>query len=718
MIARVKLTAVVVAFALGSALAAQPPSDGAAGSLEKTARSFVELLNRGEFAKAVEGFDATMQKVLPPDELKKTWEKVVGDAGDYQKQLGSRLESRGKYKTAFVTCQFAKKKLDARVVFDADGKIAGLFFGPAKPQGAEEIWEGTLKVGAMELRLVFHLFKQADGKYAGTMDSPDQGATGLPLDEVSVKGDAVRLEMKNLKIVYEGQRDKAGQEIKGEFKQAGQTFPLMLRKVTKPKETKRPQTPQKPYPYEEEEVRYENKKGGVTLAGALTRPRSGGPFPAVVLITGSGAQDRDETIFGHKPFLVIADYLTRRGIAVLRVDDRGVGGSTGKVEDATSADFADDVLAGVTFLKGRKDIDGSKVGLIGHSEGGIIAPLVASRSRDVAFIVLLAGTGLPGDEILYLQGAAILRVGGADADKLARQRATQEAIFTVVRQEKDNAAAEKKIREAVKGLASKFDKKDSKDAVDTMPMLEGQLKRVMTPWFRHFLTYDPRPALRGVTCPVLALNGEKDVQVPAGVNLKEIEAALKEAGNKDVTVRELPGLNHLFQTCKTGAVSEYGSLEETMSPAALASIAEWIVQRTGATVAAAGADPKDAAKEEAARLEGEWSMVSGEIGGQPMPEAYRKNMKRVAKDGETTVTMGGQLFMKAKFTVDPSKTPKHIDYAMTGGPTKGKTQLGIYELDGDTVKFCFGPVGQDRPADFTAKEGSGRTLSVWKRVKK
>lgn len=553
----------------------QPPKK----SLEETARAFVELLRKEEFAKATSDFDATMLKVLPADKLQTTWEKVLADAGSYKKCLASRLEKSGKYEIVVVTCQFTRKKMDARVVFDMEGKITGLFFRSPAPTGVEEIWEGKLKLGETGIRLVFHLFKQKDGSYAGTMDSPDQGAKGIALDEVSFKENTLRLELKSARIVYEGKVASTGKEISGKFKQAGQSFPLNLKRVAKLKEVRRPQTPRKPYPYEEIEVAYENKKGGIKLAGALTLPRGKGPFPAALLITGSGAQDRDETILGHKPFLVLADYLTRRGIAVLRVDDRGVGGSSGKVDQATSADFADDVLAGVNFLKARKDINASQIGLIGHSEGGIIAPLVASRSRDIAFIVLLAGTGLPGEKILYLQGAAILKVAGADAERLALQKAVQERMFAILRQEHDMARAEKKIRAALKDLA-KDGKNANKELVEALPLLEGQIQMVLSPWFRHFLDHDPRPALSKVTCPVLALNGARDLQVDAGANLQAIAAALKAGGNQDFTIRELPNLNHLFQTSKTGAVSEYGVIEETIAPVVLEAIADWILKRT------------------------------------------------------------------------------------------------------------------------------------------
>ncbi len=579
-LARSSLSALAVGLASLSTLLADPKTENKPAPREPAARAFLRLLEKGDFAQAVNSFDATMRKVLPADELKKTWHKVAGQAGTFQKQRGSRTKASGKLDIVMVTCDFTRATLDARLVFDKDGKIAGLLFKKPNFKGAQEIWEGTLKAGAVEVRLVIHLYRQNDGSYAGTLNSPDQGASGIVFDDVQIKKDTIRLAMNSPKLTFEGKRDKDGRLV-GDFTQAGHSFPLRLKKVAKVHQSRRPQLPKKPYPYDEIEVAYENKKGGGKLAGTLTVPRSRGPFPAVLLITGSGPQDRDETIFGHKPFLVLADYLTRRGIAVLRVDDRGVGGSTGNTRDATTADFADDVQAGVDFLKGRREINAAQIGLIGHSEGGIIAPLVASRSHGIAFIVMLAGTGLRGEQVLYDQGAAILKATGADAATLARQKAIQERMFAVVRKEKDNAAAEKKIKAAIQELTATLDKKEKKEMTAAMPALEGQTKMLLTPWFRYFLQYDPRPALRKVTCPVLALNGEKDLQVDARVNLKAIAGALKEGGNKDFTTRELPGLNHLFQTCKTGAVSEYGAIEETFAPAALETIGDWILKRTG-----------------------------------------------------------------------------------------------------------------------------------------
>jgi fermentation-respiration switch protein FrsA (DUF1100 family) len=343
------------------------------------------------------------------------------------------------------------------------------------------------------------------------------------------------------------------------------SLPLVLERTEKTPELHRPQEPKSPYPYRVEEVVYEN--AGITLAGTLTLPDSGAPFPAVLLISGSGAQDRDETMFGHRPFLVLADNLTRRGIAVLRVDDRGVGGSTGDLSQATSEDLADDVLAGVEYLKTREEINPQQIGLIGHSEGGIIAPIVAVQSPDVAFIVMMAGTGLPGEDILYTQGALIARANGVSEEEIAQNRVLQERLFAVLKQEQNDTVAEEKLREILDETELSEENKQT------------QIQTMLTPWFRYFLTYDPAPTLMNVQIPVLAINGEKDLQVPPKENLQAIEEALEAGGNQDYTIKELPGLNHLFQTAQTGLPSEYAKIEETMSPSALTVIGDWIVHQ-------------------------------------------------------------------------------------------------------------------------------------------
>ena len=445
----------------------------------------------------------------------------------------------------------------------------------AQSPNLEGVWEGTLSVSGASLRLIFKITKAPDGALTAKLDSPDQGALDLPVDSVNVDGSSVRFEMKRFLSSFEAKINPEFTEMNGNWKQGGLELPLVMKRTEKATKLNRPQEPQKPFPYNDEEVSYENKKAGNKLAGTLTTPRDNkGPFPAVILITGSGAQDRNEEIFGHKPFLVLADHLTRQGVAVLRVDDRGVGGSTGTGATATTEDFADDVLAGVEYLKSRKEIDPKHIGLIGHSEGGIIAPMLATRSGDIAFIVLMAGTGLPGEEIIHLQAELIAKAAGSGEKEIAESRKMQERIFAVIKSEKDPKEAEKKLNalrdEITAGMPEDMKKAGADKALD------AQFKSVNSPWFRYFTTYDPRPALTKVKCPVLAINGERDLQVPYKENLGAIEAALKAGGNKDFTIIKLPELNHLFQKAQTGSPSEYGKIEETISPLALQTISDWI----------------------------------------------------------------------------------------------------------------------------------------------
>lgn len=434
-------------------------------------------------------------------------------------------------------------------------------------------WEGALHVGAVDVRLGFKI-EQKDGVLTATMDSIDQGARNIPVEKATFADGKLTFELVKLKISYTGQLSEDGKVVKGEWKQGGATFPLELKLIDKPSEVKRPQTPKKPYPYTEEELVFENKAANVKLAGTFTKPKGDGPFRAVILITGSGPQDRDETLFNHKPFLVIADHLTRKGIAVLRYDDRGVGKSTGKFSEATTADFASDVRAAVAFLKQRKDVKG--IGLIGHSEGGVIAPMVAADSADVAFIVLLAGTGLPGDELLIMQGQALLIAAKADEKALKLQRDTQMKLFKLVREGADAKSIKAALDDMRKELPEDIQKKSSSEISSQLQQTE---KSLTSPWIKWFLMHDPRTSLRKVKCPVLALNGDKDVQVPMKENLGEIEKALKEAGNMNVEIRKFAGLNHLFQTCTTGLPAEYGKIEETIAPAVLEAMSDWIAKQ-------------------------------------------------------------------------------------------------------------------------------------------
>lgn len=328
---------------------------------------------------------------------------------------------------------------------------------------------------------------------------------------------------------------------------------------------KRPQTPVPPFPYASEDVTYTNPASGLTLAGTLTQPSEGGPHPAVVLISGSGTQDRDGTIFEHRPFAVMADAFTRRGIAVLRVDDRGAGGSDRGPLDVTSADFATDVGASVAFLRGRDDIDPARIGLVGHSEGGMIAPMVAAEDHALAGIVLLAGPGITGKELLIAQSRAVLEARGADAGMVDTAVAQQTKVMEAI-------ATAPSVEEARTQVAAAMGVGDNEAIRKT---LEAQI----IPWTVYFVKHDPKTVLPRVTCPVLALNGTLDIQVIAGPNLQGIEAALASGGNQDVTVRELDGLNHLFQPATKGTVAEYETLTTTFDEGALTTIGDWLLEK-------------------------------------------------------------------------------------------------------------------------------------------
>jgi uncharacterized protein len=440
------------------------------------------------------------------------------------------------------------------------------------------IWQGKLSVSGIELRVVFHVARKADKMLSATLDSPDQGAKDIPVDKVTFQGGKLSLGAASIGGSYEGTLNAAGTEIDGTWSQGGGSLPLKLTRTDVAPVVRRPQEPQRPYPYDEIEVKVENKAASVTLAGTLTLPRGAGRWPVVFLITGSGPQNRDEELMGHKPFLVLSDYLTRRGIAVLRVDDRGTFKSTGSFATSTTEDFAGDALACVEFLKSRPEIDPKQIGLIGHSEGGLIAPMVAAKSQDVAFIVMMAGTGLPGEQILYLQGALISKASGAPQDAVDHERALQEKLFTLVKKEQDPV----KLQQALTAVITDevHLPAGQKPTAEQVAKIKAESAALLSPWFRYFLTCDPRPYLKQVRCPMLAINGEHDLQVPPKDNLPEIEAALKAGKNADYTVKMLPGLNHLFQKCTTGSPSEYSQIEETINPSALQAMGDWIAAHT------------------------------------------------------------------------------------------------------------------------------------------
>ena len=382
-------------------------------------------------------------------------------------------------------------------------------------------WTGQLDLGAQKLTIVLHFDKDASGKDVCTMDSPDQSAKGIPATLNFISADSVNLAVPNIGMTYAGKLSEG--ELKGSFSQMGMNLPLDM----KPGEVKhnRPQHPVEPYPYQTKEIAFQNEAANAWFAGTLVYPegyKEGDKVPVLIMVTGSGAENRDEEVFDHKPFLVIADYLARHGVASLRFDDRGVGKSTVSMEGATTKDFADDVLAGIEMLRGLKQF--SKVGVLGHSEGGSVAFMLGAKQK-VDFIISMAGVGAKGDTALTAQANRTYELMGVPMQvNVAQYRA--------------------------------------------------QVAQLNSPWLNYFLDYDPIPDIQGTRCPVLAINGDKDVQVVSSLNLKGIEMALPK--NKKNLVKEYPGLNHLFQHCTTGLPTEYAGIEETISEEVLGDIATWI----------------------------------------------------------------------------------------------------------------------------------------------
>ncbi len=437
-------------------------------------------------------------------------------------------------------------------------------------------WEGQIDIPGQPITVKVDLAIN-DSDWSGTIDIPTQGAKGLPLSDIHVKendeGVNVKFSIRGVpgNPTFDGQLQDGA--ISGTFSQAGATFGFQLSRE-RVKGPARPQEPKPPFPYKSEEVAFQN--GAVNLAGTLTLPQGDGPFPAVLLISGSGLQDRDETLVGHKPFWVLADHLSRAGIAVLRVDDPGIGQSTPHPKPPTTADFATDVEAGVAFLK--QDDRMGHIGLIGHSEGGLIAAIVASRSNDVGFVVLMAGPGVPGAELLRKQNERIFDAAGIAGERKQHLLTLLDQLFTILTAED---MTEDERQQAVKEIVSKqLEINGVPPAQQNEAQVQALAEQSLTPWMRYFLTFDPRPALEKIRVPVLALNGELDVQVDAEQNLTAIAAALEKGGNQDVTVHRLPEHNHLFQRARTGLMNEYGAIEETLSPKVLDLIRDWVLSVT------------------------------------------------------------------------------------------------------------------------------------------
>ena len=563
-------------------------------TLAASAEKFAKLFMGGNHADLAPLMGPELRSAFPPEAAVKVLNEIVADSGPMKEIHPAWLEKViEQFRRFRVPVECENTIVDLQVVFDSSGEVVGFFrgnhiqpiYGPVKKQAPSSgenglgaayggHWEGTIDVPGTPLPVAVDL-TYTSGQWSGSFDSPAQGAAGIPLGQVRVSSEGVEMTIAGVPGDPTFRGKLVAGEIVGTFGQSGQTFPFRLGrdKVAAPA---RPQEPTGERSYREEDVRYDGD--GVELAGTLTLPAGKGPFPAALLLSGSGPQNRDEELMGHKPFLVLADHLTRAGIAVLRVDDRGVGGSTGDLSRSTTVDLAADAVRGVRFLAARPEIAPNKVGLIGHSDGGIVAPLAASRSGHVAFVVMLAGTGVPGADVLVRQMALAMRVAGADEDRIARSETAERRLIELVLDNAQRSEIEAQVRRLIEAQGG-----TPADADDeTVAAAAAATTQQMTsPWFRHFLAYDPRPALNKVRVPVLALIGDLDLQVEPEQNLPEIRNALAEANNGDATVIEIEGLNHLFQTAKTGSMLEYGSIEETIAPKALDLVTDWILDRFG-----------------------------------------------------------------------------------------------------------------------------------------
>lgn len=462
---------------------------------------------------------------------------------------------------------------------------AGTDSTPSAPVGQlREAWIGEVQFGLQNAVMQFRVVEFDSGETAGYFDSVTEGRTGFDATW-SIDGDALSFDVPAIGLTFRGKLNEARDTAEGTWSQGGRDLPLTLTRKAAEYETgnvweNRPQRPVAPFPYDAEEVTFENTIDGVTLAGTLTLPREPGRHPVVVLITGSGPQDRDQTIMEHKPFLVLADYLTRRGIAVLRYDDRGTASSTGDFSRATTEDFARDASSAVEFLRHHARINPQSIGLVGHSEGGLIAPMVVGLRDDVAFSVLMAAPGVDGVTTNETQTEAMLRASGVAEGEIEFAQNLNRAIVAAAMKAEPGADFSADLEPVIAAAIETLPESERGEALENIRLgIRNSVDRLQSPWMRFFLTYDPRPALRAMESPVLAIFGSKDLQVLPDLNMPEIERALTEAGNRNFEMLELDGLNHLFQEADTGSMDEYIEIQETINPAALKAIGDWIVSQ-------------------------------------------------------------------------------------------------------------------------------------------
>ncbi len=433
-------------------------------------------------------------------------------------------------------------------------------------------WTGFLKLNQLTLKVIFHV-KEENGQWSATMDSPDQSAYGLKIENTIWSEPILTLHIPDIKMAYYGRF--GGDSLKGDYTQAGLSVPLTLyRNYIEQAPDLAIQTPVGPFNYEIRQVSFQNKKAGIKLAGTLTLPRGKGPFPAVLLVTGSGPQNRDESIGKHKPFHVLANEFTNAGYAVLRYDDRGVGESEGKFRGANSADFLEDAMAGLDFLRSIPEVNPAKTGLLGHSEGGMLAWMASAEAHKPAFVISLAGPGIAHDRLMLLQTRAVAITSGMDEDKVLQAEQLNSSLYAIAKSEKDSLKARNAMREKLENYY--FTETGRQPDQKTKEALDQQLNTLLDPWFRYFIAFDPVPYLRKIDIPVYAANGSLDVQVTANENLRSILDEIPYQKSPKTAVQNYQGLNHLFQSAQSGSPEEYLTLRETFSPQVMADIIAWM----------------------------------------------------------------------------------------------------------------------------------------------
>ena len=430
----------------------------------------------------------------------------------------------------------------------------------------------------------FRVFEDDEGNHRVKLDSFSEGLLSIPC-KMTIDGNKMLLDVPTAMAKYEGTVSDDHQTVEGKWIQRGGEYPLTLNNVpldeTQEPKLRRPQTPQPPFDYDvspfrvtvnDIDAKYDDD---VVLAGTMTSPRGNGPFPTLILIRGSGPQDRDETIFDHKPFLVLADHLTQNGFAVIRFDERGIGESKGQFAQATSADLADDVEALFKWAQQQDKVDGQKIILLGHSEGGLIAPMIAARQSDLGGVIMLAGPGVPGEQIIMNQTRKIAGQSGMPDNILKMQDNMLRKLMVQIKTPKgltDDFASE--LDKEFEGVSDEM-----RQAMGLEALGKQTIIRMKSPWMKYFVSYDPKPSLKATRCPILSVIGEKDLQVDPQLNMPAIEAAVKAGGNKDFTQKKLPGLNHLFQKCDTGSPAEYAKIEQTLDDSLLSIVTDWLKKR-------------------------------------------------------------------------------------------------------------------------------------------